>query len=185
MTERIRQKISTGKYKTNYRAIISIVTVFTLCGLWHGAGEKYLVWGLLHGIVIAVESTWLSKTMKRWWVPLQHIYFLVLIMVTWVIFRSTTLIDAFGYLKAMFGFSKNSSPYYTLSMYHNASFVLALFVGIFVSLPISTEIRNLIKTDKYPRLIPTMEAIGLALIILISFISVASSTYNPFIYRQF
>ena len=185
MTERIRQKISIGKYKTNYRAIISIVTVFTLCGLWHGAGKKYIVWGMLHGIVIAVESTWLAKTMRKWWVPLQHVYFLFIIMVTWVFFRSATPIDALWYLKAILGFSKISVPQYKLYMYYNATLVLALLFGILTSFPVPTSIRNYLNAEKYTRLMPAMEVIGLALIIALSFISIVSSTYRPFIYRQF
>ena len=185
MTERIRKKISKGKYKINYRAMFSIVTVFTLCGLWHGAGLTYLVWGMLHGIVIAIESTWLTKAMKRWWAPLQHIYFLLIIMVTWIFFRSSTLIDAVGYLKAMFGFSKTSIPYYSLSMYYKTSFMLALTFGIFASFPIATGIIDVFNINKYPRFIPIIEVVGLAIIIVMSFISIASSTYNPFIYQQF
>jgi len=185
MTERIRQKISKREYKINYRAMFSIVAVFTICGLWHGAGKKYIVWGMLHGIVIATESTWLTKAMKRWWVPLQHVYFLFIIMVTWVFFRSPTLIDAVGYLKAMFGFSNSSILYYNLSIYLKASFVMALFAGIFASFPIATAIRDIFNTEKYSRLIPAIEIIGLAIIISMSFIAIASSTYNPFIYRQF
>lgn len=185
MTKRIRQKISIGKYKNNYRAMLSVVIVFSLCGLWHEGKPTYLVWGMLHGIVIAVESTWLTKTMKRWWVPLQHAYFLFIIMVTWVFFRSPTLIDAVGYLKAMFGFSKTPNPYYTLSMYYKTSFALALFIGIFASLPIATMIRNISDIKKYPRLVPIMEITGLALIIVMSFIFIASSTFKPSIYRQF
>jgi alginate O-acetyltransferase complex protein AlgI len=185
MTERIRQRISKGKYKINYRAMFSIIIVFTLCGLWHGGKFTYLVWGMLHGIVLAIESTWLTKTMKKWWVPLQHVYLLFIIMVTWVFFRSPTLIDAGGYLKAMFGFSKTSSIYYALSMYSKTSFVLALFFAIFASLPIATWIRDIFNIEIYPRFIPTIEVIGLVLIIVMSFISIASSTYNPFIYRQF
>ena len=185
MTERIRQRISIGKYKTNYRAIFSIVTVFTFCGLWHGAGKKYLVWGMLHGIIIAIESTWLTKTMKRWWVPLQHAYFLFVIMVTWVFFRCSTPIEALGYLRAILGFSKSSGLYYNLYMYYNTSMVLALFIGILVSFPFSNGIKNYLKLNNYHRVMPIIEVVGIALIIWMSFISLASSTYNPSIYRQF
>ena len=29
----------------------NLVTVFFLCGLWHGASWNFVIWGLLHGIV--------------------------------------------------------------------------------------------------------------------------------------
>jgi alginate O-acetyltransferase complex protein AlgI len=185
MTERIRQRISKGNYKIDYRAIFSIVTVFTICGVWHGAGMKYLVWGTLHGIVIAIESTWLTKIMKRWWAPLQHAYFLFIIMFSWVFFRCQTLTDALGYLKATFGFSNNSNLYLNLNIYLNVTFVLALFFGILASFPVLKKIKDYFKMEKYDRVMPIVEVICLAVIIAMSYISLATTTFNPFIYQQF
>lgn len=185
MTERIRQRISKGNYKFDYRAIFSIVTVFTLCGVWHGAGKKYFVWGMLHGVVIAIESTWLTKIMKRWWIPLQHVYFLFIIMLSWVFFRSSSLTGALGYLKAIFGFSNSSNLNFNLYMYLNVTFVLALFFGILASFPILKEIGSYLKIDKYNKFMPIMEVICLIIIIAMSYISLASTTFNPFIYQQF
>ena len=30
---------------------VNLVTVFFLCGLWHGASWTFVIWGLFHGIV--------------------------------------------------------------------------------------------------------------------------------------
>lgn len=185
MTDRIRNKILKGQYKTNYRTLFSIFTVFTLCGLWHGAWKKYLVWGMLHGIIIAFESAWLSKKMSRWRAPLQHGYFLFVIMTTWVFFRSDSLTHAFRYLKAMFGLSIAPVTYYPASMFFKASFLLALSIGVIASLPVLSWAKGFARSEEYGRIRPALEAAGLAIIMILSIIFIASSTYNPFIYRQF
>jgi alginate O-acetyltransferase complex protein AlgI len=41
------------------------VAAFAVCGLWHGAGWNFLVWGLYHGVGLAVSSTY-----TRWLGPL-------------------------------------------------------------------------------------------------------------------
>ena len=185
MTKSVRRRISLGRYKTNYRGMLSIVIVFTLCGLWHGVGKKYVVWGVLHGIVLAVESAWLTRVMRKWWTPLQHVYFLVIIMVTWVFFRSSTLMDALGYLGAIAGLSGNTVPYYNLRMYFNASLWLALLFGVMFSLPISRNLATYFSKERYPQLVPAMEVVGLTIIIVLCYVTIASSTYEPFIYQQF
>lgn len=34
------------------RYVVNILIVFGLCGLWHGAGYNYIVWGLFHGLLV-------------------------------------------------------------------------------------------------------------------------------------
>src|SRR5712691_9039163 len=37
------------------RTYFNLVVVFTLCGLWHGAGYNFLIWGLYHGSLLVIE----------------------------------------------------------------------------------------------------------------------------------
>jgi len=161
------------------------VTVFTLCGLWHGAGWNFLIWGMLHGIVLGIESLWLTKAMKKWWSPLQHVYLLFVVMSTWVFFRSPHLNDAFGYLKALAGLSNSSDLYFDVYSYVNGAFVMALIAGMIASMPVSQSISEYLQRGKYHRLIPIAEVAGLAIIMAISFSALSGSTFKPFLYQQF
>jgi D-alanyl-lipoteichoic acid acyltransferase DltB (MBOAT superfamily) len=38
-------------------SIASLVT-FTICGLWHGFGVNFLIWGLMHGVALGIQRTW-------------------------------------------------------------------------------------------------------------------------------
>ena len=40
------------------RLATSLVLVFTLSGLWHGAEWNFVLWGLLHGLALAVHYWW-------------------------------------------------------------------------------------------------------------------------------
>jgi alginate O-acetyltransferase complex protein AlgI len=45
----------------------NLVTVFFLCGLWHGASWNFVIWGLWHGTFLVIErvaATW-SRTGER------------------------------------------------------------------------------------------------------------------------
>jgi alginate O-acetyltransferase complex protein AlgI len=36
----------------------NLLFTMTVCGLWHGAGWNFALWGLLHGIYLAVNTVW-------------------------------------------------------------------------------------------------------------------------------
>jgi alginate O-acetyltransferase complex protein AlgI len=185
MTERVRQKMVLGKYRTNYRSVFSIIMVFTLCGLWHGAGWNFIVWGMLHGIVLAVESLWLSKVMNKWWVPLQHCYLLLVVMLAWVFFRMPDLNGAAGYLAALAGLSKNSGSYYSVPMYLDKSLVCVLAAGIITSMPVLQAVSELLKRRGHSGIEAAGEVAGILFILVLSFASIASSTFTPFLYQKY
>jgi alginate O-acetyltransferase complex protein AlgI len=83
MTEKIRQRIARGQYRTNYRSLFCIIVVFTLCGWWHGPTWNFILWGLLHGLFLAVESWKLGGSEKS---PCRGITWLrlLVIMLCWV-----------------------------------------------------------------------------------------------------
>jgi len=59
LTEWLRDYIyiPLGGHKVSFwRAEFNIVFTMTLCGLWHGASYNFLLLGLYHGVLIAIES---------------------------------------------------------------------------------------------------------------------------------
>jgi alginate O-acetyltransferase complex protein AlgI len=49
-----------GNRRGPARKVVNGLIAFGLCGLWHGAGWNFLVWGLYHGVGLAVCSTYRS-----------------------------------------------------------------------------------------------------------------------------
>lgn len=44
-----------GSRRSNINTYFNLITVFVLCGLWHGANWTFIVWGAWHGIFLILE----------------------------------------------------------------------------------------------------------------------------------
>lgn len=198
MTDKVRQKIVEGKYKTNYRALTSIIVVFTLCGLWHGASWNFVIWGGLHGVILALESWKFGKILKKAWAPLAHLYLLLIVMFCWVFFRLPTLLEAISFIKVLAGFSPTSDGLNQLRFYTSIELIILLFIAGFASLPLKKIIDYLVqKTNRWSglsvvtgddlgcRAITIIESVALAAILLASMQAVAGTVSKTFIYGQF
>jgi alginate O-acetyltransferase complex protein AlgI len=47
-------------------AFPTIVT-FAICGIWHGAGYTYIVWGFIHGVLLSINQAW--RALRRTYLP--------------------------------------------------------------------------------------------------------------------
>jgi len=91
------------------RAMINLMIVMFIGGLWHGAAWTFVVWGLLHGSYLALERLTRVIVGKASWtehLPIKLLlglgtYFAV--CVAWVFFRATDFTIASRMLSGMFG----------------------------------------------------------------------------------
>jgi alginate O-acetyltransferase complex protein AlgI len=49
-----------GSRGTRWQTYRNLLITFTLCGLWHGAGWNYVLWGLLTGLILVVHAAFKS-----------------------------------------------------------------------------------------------------------------------------
>jgi alginate O-acetyltransferase complex protein AlgI len=121
---------------------LNILIVFLLTGLWHGFNPTFIVWGLFHGALLALESFGLLRWLKGAWRPIRHIYALVIIMAGWVFFRSNSLSFAFEFFRRLAGDASGLAPLpFSVSNpmpFIEPSFIVALAAGILFSLPVSS-----------------------------------------------
>lgn len=170
-----------GNQKGNIRTYINLSIVFLATGIWHGAKWSFLFWGVWHGIFIVLEKIIKIEhnpsILKR---ILGHIYTILIFVIGWVFFRSENLNYAFEYIKVMFGLKVNKVIGFSV-MYYLDNKVIAIF---FIAILISTGIfRNFLYSDTKLKLL-VFNSLSL-LIVAISMILIAVSTYNPFIYFRF
>jgi alginate O-acetyltransferase complex protein AlgI len=85
------------------RTYLNLMIVFLLCGLWHGAGWTFIVWGAWHGFWLVIERALGRRTfyaaLPAW---AQVFATFLLLTVGWVIFRAGTLAQAGRLLALMF-----------------------------------------------------------------------------------
>ncbi len=177
-----------GNRCSPFKNYFNIIFVFFLTGMWHGAGWHYIVWGLIQGFFIITERFKEGLIMKYLWWPLKHVYALLAIMIGWVFFRSENLGYAFAFLEKMFIY--NSHPaieYRPLSFFINNERVLAIVIGILISMGIVNKMKQRIMSlsKSFILIIESLRLVYLFAILIISMLYVVFLTYNPFIYFRF
>jgi len=168
---------------------LNILIVFLLTGLWHGITPPFIVWGLLQGAALILESGRFGSWLKKLWLPLQHGYALILIMLGWVVFRSPNLPYAWNYLGALAGFSKPATVL-TFSAYPPVSPLVwfALAAGILFSFPIIPAIQKRLSKDQSPvnsEVFLWTQTIFTIALFIAGMIVQAGTSYIPFIYGEF
>ena len=105
-----------GNRKGSGRTVANLFIVFFLCGLWHGANMTFVVWGLMHGLFLAIERTSFVRVLESWPRLLRHVYVLSIILVSWMVFRAASLNQVMGIGKAMIGLNGWSNSLYALRL---------------------------------------------------------------------
>ena len=60
-----------GSRKGVPRQYLNIMIIMLICGLWHGAGWTFVIWGGMHGLYIVINHLWLTLR-RRWGQDLDH-----------------------------------------------------------------------------------------------------------------
>lgn len=94
-----------GSRVPTYRIYVNLITVFFLCGLWHGANMTFVIWGLYNGLFLILERLFLGDLLARVPKLITHLYAILVVLIGWVFFRADSLSQAFEYLSVMFGLS--------------------------------------------------------------------------------
>ncbi len=83
------------------RTIFNMLVVWTLTGIWHGAGYNFILWGLGLFVVLVLEKNIYGKFMDRHRV-IGHMYMLLLIPLSWVLFSVESLPDIGVFFSRLF-----------------------------------------------------------------------------------
>ena len=173
-----------GNRKGAVRTYWNLFAVFLVTGIWHGAAWSYVAWGIWNGIFIVIERFFgLDKDKNdRWYVSAaKHVYAFFAIVWGMIIFRAESLSYAYEYICRMLHIDVTKHlPNYDYGV--NNKFAIMLIVGLICAMPVC---RNLIYIKYEHKVQRTLVNIWLFLLFFWSTISLAASTYNPFIYFRF
>ena len=93
-----------GSRKGKLRQAAAVLLVFALSGLWHGADLRFLVWGLVHGLGVALEVLLTGKNGagRGRGGRLRQAAVFLFVWLTWVLFRAGSLPGAAALYGALF-----------------------------------------------------------------------------------
>ena len=90
-----------GNRVTRPRWVFNILVVWMLTGLWHGASWNFVIWGLFFAALLLLEK--LLPAIGRLPETVKHIYVMLLIIISFVIFNGADMAQAGRDLASMFG----------------------------------------------------------------------------------
>ncbi len=162
------------------RTYFNLIITMLLGGLWHGASWNFVIWGAMHGGMLAFERSQgregFYHNLPR---PLRIAITFVIVLLGWVFFRAADLPRALTYLASMFGFAEGQpgaalisgiiyQPYYLLSI---ALAAVVVWAG--------KQTWDWTQQLTMPKAAVCFALGWLALVVL------ATQEYNPFIYFIF
>ncbi len=185
-----------GNRVSPLRVYRNLLLVFVLCGFWHGASWNFVVWGLLHGGILIGERRWFARHSRLPFGWANHLYVLLLVMITWAIFRAENLPHALQFLAALAGANGVSTAQTHLGMYLSQGLVLTIAVGAVGACPMVPALRELQQraagrlADSKLALpwhagVELLRTAGTVALLSASIVFMSAATHQPFIYFRF
>lgn len=176
-----------GSRRSLPRSILNLLIVWALTGLWHGASWTFVAWGAFFGVLLILEKYVFAGVPEKMPKPVRHIVTLLLIIISWVLFRSDTIGGAIRYIGVMFGVGGGVNPGYT--EYCLREFYPELILCLIAVFPVKGVLEKYIAEHSDNRLVFLFgelapKAFGFIVFIL-GYFKLVSGSFNPFIYFQF
>lgn len=170
-----------GSRAGTVRTIANLLLVWLLTGIWHGANWTFLLWGVYYGILLLLEKFVLRRVLEHLPGLLRHVLTLLLVLIGWVFFFSSSPAAAFGWIGRMFG--SGSALVDATAKYYLAGCWPLLLVGAIGSFPVVSHVgTNLLRRSK------AWQAFSVVLFLALLLLCIAlmmNDTYSTFLYFQF
>ena len=186
-----------GNRGSPWQTYRNLFSVFVLCGLWHGAAWTFAAWGLYHGCFLVIERLGVSQALSQLWQPLRHAYLLLVVCAGWVIFRAESLPQAAHFFACMSGWGGGATTLGPAARFLTPSVATAIAAAfVLCTLPPMSERRLQVQARQFLGGGPSARALidgavaiafgaGSLALAVGAALSLASNTYNPFIYFRF
>ena len=170
--------ISLGGSKSgSLKTLRNLCITMLLGGLWHGASWNFVLWGLLHGLLLATEALLRNLPIKR---PPDFVLVLltfVVVSLCWIPFRSADISVTVEIVKAMTVPAQGIAESLTLQQLVAAFGIVAVVVYHYW--------RRHLSLDDLLRKVPPAIQAGLLAIAIAAIALTATGDSHAFIYFQF
>lgn len=178
-----------GSRGSRLKTFRNIFIVWFLTGFWHGASWNFIFWGLFFFVLLVIEKIGLLNILKKLPGIVGHIYTMVFVMISWVIFANDDLSQLGHYLKGMFG-GNDITFFNSLTLYYIKGYIILFVILLIAATPYPRAIARIL--EKYAKKTKhsngVYQTISILLVLGIFILTIAflvSSSFNPFLYFRF
>ncbi|MEW6599513.1 MAG: MBOAT family O-acyltransferase [Nitrospirota bacterium] len=168
--------------------IYSLFVTFLACGLWHGANWTFVIWGLLHGLLLSLDALTKKRRKKIQKLVPRALYNNIslaftfsFLCFTYVFFRANSVSDAFLIINNMFSINLSNMNIDVTIM--SRTDLIVAFLSI-AGLEIVQFIQNKININQYIAAKPLLFRWGVY-IAFTSYLLFFRTSGAEFIYFQF
>lgn len=163
--------------------MVNLLVTILLGGLWHGANFTFIIWGALHGAMLALERLVGEDRLSRISPMVRHAVTFVIVVFGWVIFRSDSMSQAGNIFSGMLGFNGFMTSFNPLLLQkHLPGCMLAALAILFIW---KLEPLLINPSPIAKRAFSSRVQRGIFFTFLVAFLFSLSSSEIPFLYFQF
>ena len=171
-------RVSKAKWLRN------ILVVWMLTGLWHGASWNFVLWGLGFAALLVAEKLVYGRLLQRTHV-LKHVYTLLLVTLSFVLFNADSVSEAVLQLGAMFG-AGGLPLVSTEGVYYLKSYAgTFLFAAIGATPLVSNAISRFGKTRFGAQALTVLQPLVMLALLAACTAFLVDGSFNPFLYFRF
>ena len=160
------------------RWILNILTVWALTGLWHGASMTFVVWGLYFAVLLVLEKLFIKKLLEKLPAFISHIYTLLAVFISFIIFDAENFSVAGKRLAMMFGFGADSFAGVE-TLYNLRNYAVVFIIGIIAAMPVAKVFKEKVKLSPYVAMLLCAVLFTAVTAFLVD------GSFNPFLYFRF
>jgi alginate O-acetyltransferase complex protein AlgI len=170
-----------GNRKGLKRQILNLLIVWTLTGLWHGASWNFVVWGAYYGVLLTLEKLFFGKLLEKLPKLARRLLTFLIASIGWGIFSFTDFSALGTFFGALIGIGTRGilSP---ASAAWCLGFLPTLLVAAVSATPLGA--RTAKRLARFCWFEP-VRLLACVVLFVLCIASLASQSYNPFIYFRF
>ena len=173
-----------GNQVSKSKWLRNIFIVWMLTGLWHGASWNFVFWGLGFAVLLVAEKLLYKERLEKTHV-FKHVYVLLFVTLSFVLFNASSVKEAASQIGAMFG--ADGLPLVSAeSLYYAKSYAVTFLIAVIGATPLCKNVvSKLAETARGAQVLAILQPVWLVLLLAACTAFLVDGSFNPFLYFRF
>lgn len=167
------------------RWLFNVILVWFLTGLWHGADWTFVLWGLYFAVFLILEKICLNRLLAKIPAVFSHVYVMVTVMISFVLFSADGLAGVRNDLGSMIGIG-GIVLWTGETGFYLGSYLVLLVIAMIGATSIPKNVLKKLQENKTANLaLSVLEPVFYVVIALVVTAYLVDGSFSPFLYFRF